>query len=111
MFVVLLSFIYTNSNYVRYKYISTASLDSLECVEGEITKVKQHKSSYDIYIGDLKLFSNIKHDIESGDQVVIYYYADTLGDHNDIVEIRKEEDVIYLMENYIEKNNYVIQLN
>ena len=34
-----------------------------------------------------------------------------MRDHNDIVVIRKEEDVIYLMENYIEKNNYMIQLN
>jgi hypothetical protein len=34
-----------------------------------------------------------------------------MRDYNDIVEIRKEEDVIYLMENYIEKNNYMIQLN
>ena len=108
MLIVLLPLIYTNSDYVRYKYISTASLDSLECVEGEITKIKQHKSSYDIYIGDLKLFSNIKHDIELGDKVVIYYYADTLRDHNDIVEIRKEEDIIYSIENYIEKNNYMV---
>lgn len=107
MFIVLLPLIYTNNDYVRYKYISTASLDSLEFIEGEITEVKLHKSSYDIYIGDLKLFSNIKHDIESGDKVVIYYYTDTMRDHNDIVEIRKEEDVIYSIENYIEKNNYM----
>lgn len=42
---------------------------------------------------------------------IVIYYTDTMRDYNDIVEIRKEEDVIYLMENYIEKNNYMIQLN